>query len=237
MTDVRDVGDWRIAEISISTPEGTPAAGTVTLSVVRGDDTVIASVPMAAGSPTATSTPWTSDPYELTVSGEWIERFTITGDGKGKARQVFYVLDDPGTVPTGELVYATTADYMAAVHEAPTGVNLRRALAAATRALSTALLTAVYETNTVTLLPTDTAVVGAIRDAVVEQARWAIEQGDPYGLGVDVYQNASIGSLSLGRGSNGGSADPPGRRSPEALAILARAGLTGNPPQTEVYWW
>lgn len=237
MTDVRDVGDWRIGYIEITSDDGTAAAGTVTLSVVRGDDTVIASVPMTAGAPTATATPWTSDSYELTVPGEWIERFTITGDGKGKERQIFYVLADPATVPTGERVYATTVDYMNAIHEAPAGVNLRRALAAATRTIEGALLTALYETDSVTLLPTDTAVTAAIRDAVVEQARWAIEQGDPYGLGVDVYQNASIGSLALGRGANGGSADPPGRRSPEALAILARAGLTGGAPQTGVLWW
>lgn len=235
----RDVGDWRTPTISISTADDPPepALGTVTCAVEAPDGTITAVV-MTAGSPTATATPWTGAEYELTAAGLWVERFTITGDGRGKARQEFWVNADPGAAPTGERVYATTTDYANAIHEAPPdGVNLRRVLAAATRVVEGALLTAIYVTDTVTLLPTDAAVAVAIRDAVVEQARWQIEQDDPYGVGGESYQDVAIGSVRLGRGSGGSSSDPPGRRSPEAMAILARAGLSGQAPQTDLLWW
>lgn len=234
MTDVRDVGDWRIPTISISTDANLPAAGTVTCAVEAPDGT-IAAVVMTAGAPTATATPWTGAAYELTQAGEYIERFTITGDGKGKARQLVWVYADPGALPSGARVYATTGDYATAIAEAPpTDVSLRRVLAVASARVDEMLHGAIYTTNTTTLLPTDTAVAAALRDATIQQAAYAIDVGDPYGLGVEQYQSVAIGGVSLGRGS--GSAAPAGRFAPDAMETLRAAGLTNVTPLPYTWW-
>lgn len=235
MTDPRDVGDWRTPTIDISTDDvpPLPASGIVTCSVLRGDDTVITSVVMTAGAPTATATPWSGAAYELTVSGLWVERFTITGDGKGKARQEFYVLADPAEAPSGTRAYATSADYANAIHETPTtGVNLRRVLRVASARVDEMLVTAIYETDTVTLLPTDTAVAAAMRDATCLQAQHQIESGDPYGTGsADEYQQVTAGGITLTRGQGqGGSTSLPTRWGSDAYEKLRSAGLTGGTP-------
>lgn len=229
----RDVGDWRVPTIDISTADvpPLPASGIVTCSVVRGDDTIIASVVMTAGSPTATATPWTGAAYELTVPGLWVERFVVTGDGKGKERQEFWVGDDPVSAPSGARVYALTSDYATAGMEAPaTGVNLRRVLRVASQRVDEMLHGAIYTTDTVTLLPTDAAVTSALRDATVLQAAYQIEIGDEYGLGSEQYQNVAIGGVSLSRGSGSAGTATPGRWSAEAFEVLRAAGLTGNAP-------
>lgn len=230
----RDVGDWRVPTIDISTADvpPLPASGTVTCSVVRGDDTVIASVTMTAGTPTATATPWTGAAYELTVPGLWVERFVITGDGKGKERQEFWVADDPAVAPSGARVYALTSDYATAGMDAPpAGTNLRRVLRAASARVDEMLLGAIYETDDVTLLPTDAAVTVALRDATVAQAAWQVESGDPYSLGADTqYQSVTVGGVALGKSYTGAGGSTPGLYSQQAFVILRAAGLTGNAP-------
>lgn len=229
----RDVGDWRVPTIDISTADvpPLPASGIVTCSVVRGDDTIIASVVMTAGTPTATATPWTGTAYELTVPGLWVERFVITGDGKGRERQEFWVGDDPVSAPSGARVYALTSDYATAGMEAPaTGVNLRRVLRVASARVDEMLVGAIYDTDDTTLLPTDAAVIVALRDATVLQAAYQIEIGDPYGLGAEQYQSVTAGGITLVRGSGGASGSPPPARSAEAYEVLRQAGLTGNAP-------
>lgn len=236
MTDTRDVGDWRIPTIAISTDAGLPAAGIVTCAVEAPDGT-IAPVVMTAGSPTATATPWTGAAYQLTQAGEWIERFTITGDGKGAARQLVWVAADPGAAPSGARVYATTGDYANAISDAPDAtISLRRVLRTASARVDEMLHGAVYATNATTLLPTDAAVIAALRDATVQQAAYQIEIGDPYGSGVEQYQNVTIGSVQLGRsyGSAGGAT--PARYSAEALETLRAAGLTGATPLPYTWW-
>lgn len=236
---MRTVGDWRRATIQLSTEDGLPASGVPTLAVTRGDGTT-ASVTMNVGTPTATYTPWTSDLYELTVSGQWIEAFTVAGDGKGVEDQLFFVLPRAGTAPSGERVYATTEDYADIIREAPDDdVDLRRALAAATRAVEDMLTASVYAVDSVTSLPTDTAVSTAIGEAVCRQAKYMIDTGDPYGTaGADPgYQSVTAGGISLSRGSGAGGTMTTGRRSPEAMAVLRSAGLLGHAPQTDVLWW
>lgn len=243
MTDVRDVGDWRSPTISISTADvpPLPASGIVTCSVLRGDDTVIASVVMTAGAPTATATPWTGALYELTVPGMWVERFVITGDGKGKARQEFFVLPDPAEAPSASRTYATTTDYANAIHEAPeTGTNLRRVLRVASARVDEMTMTAIFATDSVTELPTDAAVAVALRDATVLQAAYQCEIGDPYGLSTaDEYQSVTAGGITLTRGQGqGGASSTSGRWSAEAYEKLRAAGLTGTSPlPVGSAWW
>lgn len=242
MTDTRDVGDWRTPTISISTADTPPlpASGIVTCAVEAPDGT-IAAVVMTASAPTATATPWTGASYELTQAGLWLERFTITGDGKGKARQEFWVYPDPATAPSDARVYATTTDYANAGMDAPaTGTNLRRVLRVASQRVDEMAAGAIYDTNSVTLLPTDAAVTVTLRDATVVQAAHQIEIGDPYGVGTsDEYQSVTAGGITLTRGQGaGGSSSTPGRWSSEAYEILRAAGLTGGVPLAiGTAWW
>lgn len=231
MTDLLDVGDWRSPTIDISTSAGLPASGIVTCEVLRPDDTT-AAVVMTAGAPTATATPWTGALYEITMGGEWVERFTITGDGKGKARATFWAAADPATAPSAGRVYATSADYANAIHETPaTGTNMRRVLRVASARVDEMVLTAIYDTDSVTLLPTDSAVTVALRDATVAQAAHQIGTDDPYGIGAEKYQSVTAGGISLSRGQGrGGVSSSTGRWSPEAREILRAAGLTGGSP-------
>jgi|SRR5689334_23345 len=237
MTDVRDVGDWRQPTISISTADNLPAGGTVTCAVEDPDGT-ITSVAMTAGAATATATPWTGALYELTKAGEWIERFTITGDGKGKARQLVWVQADPGAVPSGMRVYATTGDYANSPYSTSvpdSTISMRRALLVASARIDELISTAIYTTDDTTLLPTDSAVATALRDATVAQAAYAIGTGDAYGLGVEQYQSVSVGGISLTRGSTSAGSSVPGRYAPQAMEILRAAGLTGNAPRALIW--
>ena len=241
MTDARRVGDWRIPTISISTDAGLPASGIVTCAIIRGDDTAT-TVVMTAGTPTATATPWTGALYQLTVAGQWVERFTITGDGKGEAENTFWVAASVTDAPTFARTYATTADYGKAGMEAPpTGTDLRRVLRTASARVDEMLTGAIYATNDVTLLPTDAAVTVALRDATVLQANYQIETGDPYGTGAtDDYQSVSAGGISLVRGSSGsGGASATGRYGADAYEVLRAAGLTGVQPLSvgALAWW
>lgn len=238
MTDVRDVGDWRSPTINISTADNLPAAGIVTCAVEAPDGT-IAAVVMTAGAPTATATPWTGALYELTQAGEYIERFTIAGDGKGAARQLVWVAADPGAAPSGARVYATTGDYATAGKGAPeAGISLRQVLRVASQRVDEMAMTAVYATDDVTLLPTDAAVTVALRDATVLQAAYQIETGDPYGLGSEQYQSVTAGGITLNRSYGPGGGAVSGRWANEAFEALRAAGLTGTTPlPVGAAWW
>lgn len=237
MTDVRQVGDWRVPTIDISTYAGLPAGGTVTCSVLDPDGTAAANA-MSAGSATATATPWTGTAYQLTKSGEWIERFTVTGDGQGYAETRVWVQAKTSTVPTGMRVYATTGDYADSPYTSvpPADLDVRRLLLVASGRIDEMLIASIYETDSVTLLPTDTAVIAALRDATVAQAAYQAEIGDPYGLGVDQYQSVAIGGVNLGRSYTGAGGSVPGRFSAEAARILSAAGLSGGAPLTFAWW-
>lgn len=231
MTDVRQVGDWRTPTIAISTEAGLPATGTVTCSVLLPDDTTAANV-MSAGTPTATATPWTGTAYQLTQAGEYVERFTITLDGKGYAEQRFWVQSLVNTIPTGARVYATTTDYANSplTSEPAATLNVRRLLVVASARVDEMLNGARYETNSTTLLPTDPAVAVALRDATVAQAAYGVEIGDPYGFGASQYQSVTIGGVSLGASYTAAGGSTPGRYAPAAYDILRAAGLTGAAP-------
>lgn len=236
MSDVRDVGDFRIPTLPVVAFDGTPGDATTgtTLSVLKPDgttSTLTTSTPDAGAS-------WVGQTYQLATAGLYVERWTVTGKGAGSARESFWVLPDPATSPSGERQYATTTDYINYAHEAPDDdVNPRRMLAAATRVVEGMLTTAIYDIDSVTLLPTDPAALSIIRDAVCEQARWQLENGDPYAIGSNTFSLVQAGGITVSQLSPQNSGDAPGRRSPEALAILQRGGLTNQEPLTEVAWW
>jgi len=89
-----------------------------------------------------------------------------------------------------------------------------------------ALLTAVYDTDPTTKLPTDPEVAAAMRDAMCAQVVWWDETGDEQGA-MGQYSTVSIGSVALGRGSSPAGAVGGGRTlGPPAATHLRLAGLT-----------
>lgn len=72
-----DVGDWRTPQLTVSPFDGTTTAS---VTVVAPDGT--AASPITA---TGVSGVYTADSaYEFTAAGIWVERWTVTGTGKGK---------------------------------------------------------------------------------------------------------------------------------------------------------
>lgn len=240
MADVREVGDWRTPRLPVF------AQNPTTLALEPGDATTLAiltvvgpdgtSVANSVSTPNTGAT-WIGTAYQLALAGEYIERWTVTGKGAGRAEARVFVLPLTGASLPGQRVYATTTDYANVIRQAPDDdVDLRLALAVATREVEGMLLCSVYDTDSVTDLPTDTAVALAITEAVCLQAKWAIDQGSPYGGGDGGFQSMSAGGISLSRGSGGSAADPPGTWAPEAKARLRAAGLLGGAPATEFLW-
>lgn len=209
-----EAGDWQIATLSVSVHDGTTSA---TLTVVPPSG--VTSTPAVTASDGGAT--WTAAGYEFTDPGEWIERWVVTGTGKGTERRILLVAPDPLAVPSGTRVYASTTDYANALRKAPPA-NSRRALADASRAVDAMLLTAVYDVD-VAGMPTDAAVIVAVRDATCAQAE-----------DLRAAKAAAAGSFSIGAISVTRSAPVTVRdedyRSPRAYEILQQAGLTGQSP-------
>ncbi len=224
-----DVGDYRIATLEVTDVDGNPGDGTTTatLTVVDPDDaTTTPAVTSGAGGHN-----WASAAYEFTQPGEWIERWTVTGRGAGKQRTTILVAPDPGDVPSGGRVYATTADYARWLDTAPPAGS-RRALAAASRVIDDMLRTAVYDVDDGGL-PTDTDVIAALRDATCAQAEFGRAAGDSNFVGAAGVTQVALGSLSYTKaaaGTGSAAAGGNGRWSATAWGILSGAGLTGNGP-------
>ena len=209
-----ETGDWLVPTLTVSTHDGTTAAALV---VIAPDGTETPLTPTTAD----TGATWTAPAYELTMPGEWVERWTVTGTGRSKERRTLLVAPDPTDVPDGTRVYATTADYALHLRAAPPA-NSRLALARASAAVDDMLLCAVYDVDD-DGMPTDTAVIAALKEATCVQAQDA-----------RAAKAAAAGSFSIGSVSVTRSAPQTVReedyRSPRAWAVLQRAGLTGASP-------
>lgn len=219
-----DVGDFRVATLSVVDADGTPGDGTTnaTLTVVAPDGTT--STPSVSTTDSGPS--WESTPYELTAPGEWIERWVVTGRGAGKQRTSVLVAPDPADVPSGARVYATTGDYATWLQAAPPA-GARGALARASKAVDQMLVCAIYDVDD-DGLPTDADVAAAMRDATCAQAEFAGATGDPLTVGATQFHSMTIGSISLGRGYNAAGSAAPGRYSTQAWELLQQAGLVGG---------
>lgn len=108
----------------------------------------------------------------------------------------------------------------------PAEPEATRLLTRASRRVDRLLFAAVYDTDPVSLLPTDADVATALSEATCEQALWWLETGDESGASQQ-YQSVSAGSISLTRGySSGGSATGRDQNvSPAAVEVLQLAGL------------
>lgn len=209
-----EVGDWQVPTLTVSPFDGTTAA---TLAVIAPDGTTTAPTPTTANG----GATWTAPAYELTMPGEWIERWTVTGTGKSKERRTLLVAPDPTDVPDGQRVYANTADYARVLRAAPPA-NSRLALARASAAVDDMLLSAVYDVDD-DGMPTLPAVIAALAEATCVQAQ------DARAAKAAAASSFSIGSLSVTR-SAPQTVREEDYRSPRAWRVLQRAGLTGHAP-------
>jgi hypothetical protein len=200
------------------------------LRALRGDDTVITSVPISKTADAVVDgvrqQTWTAtDPVEYTVPGEWM--FTWEADGTGEAVATSTVQVSPAAT-SGRRAYATTADLASFTGQAPP-TGARQKLVEASDAVDDMLFSALYFVDSLGL-PTDPAVAEAIRDATCAQAadteieRRAAAAGSAF----------TIGKLSLTRPAQAAVPAPkPGVfYSAQAWRILARAGLTGHAVRT-----
>lgn len=210
-----EVGDWQIPTVTVAPFDGTTVA---TLTVVSPSG--VTTTPAATSSGGGAT--WTAAGYEFTEPGEWVERWILTGTGKGKERRTLLVSPDPTDLPTGQRVYATTADYAKWLRAAPPSGS-RLALAQASAAVDDMLLTSVYDVDPTTGLPTLAAVITALQQATCQQAQ------DARKYAIDNASSFSIGSVSVTR-SAPAKTRPEDYRSPRAWAILQRAQLTGIRP-------
>jgi hypothetical protein len=136
-------------------------------------------------------------------------------------------------------VYATRADLLAYLDGStlaalvPADPEATRKLTRASEQVDDALLTAVYDVDDTTLLPTDPLVAEAMKLATCAQVARGLAVGDGIDTGV-VYTDVSIGSVRLSGGTASGSASSSSDGlTEEAVGHLRRAGLISN----VVYAW
>ncbi|MEV4245231.1 hypothetical protein AB0J63_17670 [Streptosporangium canum] len=127
------------------------------------------------------------------------------------------------------MAHATTQDYEDYTGTtAPAGIGLM--LTRASRVIDAALISAIYTTDD-DGMATDPRVLAALRDATIEQAAaWVVGGEDGTGA-APIYDNVSIGSVTLGgrTGGTAGSAGTADGLASQARQVLAQAGLLGHP--------
>lgn len=220
-------GQWRIPEIDLTVFGGDTVA---TLAIIASDDT---STPLAV-SGSLSNAHWEGNTAYQLISGQMIERWTVTGTGKTTIDNTVEVapIANPAT---GTRVYATSTDYANIMHTAPPA-GIRRALIVASGLVDEMLLTALYDTDD-DGMPTDADVIAAMKKAACEQAEFAGTAGDRNAVGASKPTNFSLGKLSVSRpqpqaGSGMGGLGKRGEWSPRAWATLQQAGLTNGEPWT-----
>lgn len=118
------------------------------------------------------------------------------------------------------MAYATAAEYASATHqEVPTGDQLQTLedrLQGASDRLDDLTVAAVYPVDRFGM-PTTAAVADAFRAATIAQARWQSEHGDAL--------PGEQGAMQLGTLQLPATSAADAKYSPEAVAILRRAGL------------
>lgn len=121
-------------------------------------------------------------------------------------------------------LYATTQDFENWTGVMPAPDNTELLLRLAGIEVDAMLLTALYDTDGQGM-PTDPAVVTALRDATCAQAQWTDETGNTTGA-ASYVRSLSLGSFSMaggGGGAGGGGMAPAA--SPVTRKILASAGI------------
>jgi hypothetical protein len=211
-----EVGDIETAQLDVGNGDGTTTA---VLTVTNPAGTVTTpTVTASLGGQRHTA------PVTYATAGLWRLRWVVTGAGAGTTG--LWVAVDPNLSAVTRRTYATTTDLANWIEAAPPE-DAAKLLRRATREVDRLTRGARFDTDADDE-PTDTVVLAALRDATCAVAEWWISTGDDLGA-VGAYQSVSIGSVSLGRGSSGGGGAVD-RVGPEAVSILAAAGLINNAP-------
>lgn len=222
-----DVGDPRIATLLIQ-PNGDGTTVAV-LTVTRPDGSTFT----PGATTTDGGTNWrTVGPYTITQAGDWVESWTVAGTGAGTEGKIVAVGATPPTSMVG--VYATPTQYASYVG-GTMPANLQRLLRKASQDVDADLLTSVYNAA-------DAATLAALAEATCEQVAYFLDNGWLNGSPLPVSE-VSIGSATVrglmgGSTARGGAGTPAGQRlGPRAWGVLQRAGLTGQPPNTQAAWF
>lgn len=226
-------GQSRIAEVDLSVYGDDTVA---VLTIIKPDDTTL--TPDVTGS--SGNAHWETDDAYTLVAGEIIERWTVTGFGATTIDHTIQV--GPVANPVNGLrVYATSTDYANELHVAPPA-GIRRALEVASGIVDQMLKTAYYDVDD-DGMPTDAAVIAAMRRATCLQAEFAGAAGDRNVVGAAKPASFSLGKLSVSRaqaapGTSGmGGIGPRGEWSQRAWDVLDEAGLTGHSPAEPWSWY
>lgn len=215
--------DWEVgqtATVTIGTPDGAVDT-TLTLTVTAP---LTGTVTHPTATPNTNHTEWTLL-LEVTEPGDWTIVAIAEGTGAGEASYTLHTAPQP---PPSTGMYANTGDYATYTGEAPKA-GLPKLLRRATLDVRRQTMTAVYDVDAVTKLPTDAGLLQALKDAVCEQASYCIDTGRAKGV-VTPTSSFTLGKLSASKGGSSGSTASGPNFSPHAFQILNDAGLTGAGP-------
>ena len=218
---VYEAGD--LAVLTLEVPE---ADGSTTAAVTAWTDPSGAPASLPSASPLPDGITWEAV-APVPVAGEWTATWTVSGTGAAKRS---YAVQVGPTPPSPARAYATTGELAEWLQAAPPAGSARL-LAAATRVIDRAAVSAVYDVTGVDELPTDPAVAQAFREAVCAQVEaWQANGTGPTGPGSAQWQTMTAGRVSLGRAGGTAAVAPHGDQlAAEARAILHAAGLLGRP--------
>lgn len=213
---------------------GQTATITITLDTFGVDTDVDLAVTSPTGvesTPTATAggtnATWTAT-VDVNEAGDWAVVATVTGTGQTEVSQTLHVAPQP---PPSPGAYATTADWAGWFGAPPDGVALSLRLAELD--VKGKIRCALYDTDDDDL-PTDTALLAALRNATVLQAKHRRDTGRASGASGGAGQ-FSLGKVSVGpRDASkilGGMPNDP-LFSADAWQFLFDAGLTGWGPRS-----
>lgn len=216
-----EVGQTAI--VTIDTPGG--ALDTTLALTVTSPDT--ATVTTTSATPNVDHTSWTLN-LEVDEPGDWTIVAVAAGSGANESSLTLHVAPQP---PPSPGAYATTADWAGWFGAPPDGVALSLRLAELD--VKGKIRCALYDTDDDDL-PTDTALLAALRNATVLQAKHRRDTGRASGASGGAGQ-FSLGKVSVGpRDASkilGGMPNDP-LFSADAWQFLFDAGLTGWGPRS-----
>lgn len=220
-------GQPRLATLTLTEADASTDA---TVTVIAPDDT--ATVIGATADVGSNFLAWTADDTYVLGEGETIERWTVTGTGATTIDNTVWANATANATVSGQRIYATSADYANLIKPTTAPTGLRAKLEAASRIVDEMLACALYDVDD-DGMPTETAVIAAVRDATCLQAEFAGETGDKQMVGAIKGSGFSLGRLSVqtpGRAkvSKGGKG-PRGEWSPRAWDRLWQDNLIGSP--------
>lgn len=125
-------------------------------------------------------------------------------------------------------VFATLTDYVNITGDTDTD-GLEYRLRRASERVETLTVTAIYPVDA-DGMPTTEPAISALRKATCYQAQWMAAIGDDTGA-AGMWSSIGIGSVNLSGSKTSGSSGQGSLYAPEAVAVLAAAGMVNGEPQ------